>query len=83
MALSPTMVLSVYPGGVPAFLDASKQPKGLKTGFITFDEMTQGLMPADLVIVAARPAMGKSAGSGMSLRMSATKGRPSLASWLR
>ncbi|MEZ5544595.1 MAG: replicative DNA helicase [Lysobacteraceae bacterium] len=32
---------------------------GLPTGFIDFDEMTAGLQPSDLVIVAARPAMGK------------------------
>ncbi|MCC5856977.1 MAG: replicative DNA helicase [Ectothiorhodospiraceae bacterium] len=32
---------------------------GLATGFQDFDEMTSGLQPADLVIVAARPSMGK------------------------
>ncbi len=32
---------------------------GLPTGFLDFDEMTAGLQPSDLVIVAARPAMGK------------------------
>ncbi len=32
---------------------------GLPTGFTDFDEMTAGLQPSDLVIVAARPAMGK------------------------
>lgn len=32
---------------------------GLATGFSDLDEMTSGLQPADLVIVAARPSMGK------------------------
>ncbi len=32
---------------------------GLATGFSDFDEMTSGLQPADLVIVAGRPSMGK------------------------
>lgn len=32
---------------------------GLSTGFSDLDEMTSGLQPADLVIVAARPSMGK------------------------
>lgn len=32
---------------------------GVPTGFADLDEMTSGLQPADLVIVAARPAMGK------------------------
>ncbi len=32
---------------------------GLSTGFSDFDEMTSGLQPADLLIVAGRPSMGK------------------------
>jgi replicative DNA helicase len=32
---------------------------GLATGFDKFDEMTTGLQPGDLVIVAGRPSMGK------------------------
>ncbi len=32
---------------------------GLSTGFIEFDKLTSGLQPSQLVIVAARPAMGK------------------------
>lgn len=34
---------------------------GLKTGFIDLDEMTSGLQPADLIIIAGRPSMGKTA----------------------
>jgi len=34
---------------------------GLATGYHEFDEMTAGLQPADLLILAARPAMGKTA----------------------
>ncbi len=32
---------------------------GASTGFTDFDEMTSGLQPADLIIVAGRPSMGK------------------------
>ncbi|HEX5693528.1 MAG TPA: replicative DNA helicase [Arenimonas sp.] len=32
---------------------------GLPTGFNDLDEMTAGLQPSDLIILAARPAMGK------------------------
>jgi replicative DNA helicase len=32
---------------------------GVPTGFAQFDELTSGLQPGDLIIVAARPAMGK------------------------
>jgi replicative DNA helicase len=34
---------------------------GMPTGFTDLDEMTAGLQPSDLIIVAARPAMGKTA----------------------
>jgi replicative DNA helicase len=32
---------------------------GVPTGFADLDEMTRGLQPGDLVIIAARPSMGK------------------------
>src|SRR5579864_2516399 len=32
---------------------------GVPTGFVELDEITSGLQPSDLVIVAARPSMGK------------------------
>lgn len=32
---------------------------GASTGFADFDEMTSGLQPSDLIIVAGRPSMGK------------------------
>ncbi|MGB6451071.1 MAG: replicative DNA helicase [Steroidobacteraceae bacterium] len=37
------------------------KPRGLNTGFADFDKLTGGLRPGDLVIVAGRPSMGKSA----------------------
>src|SRR5437867_11457868 len=32
---------------------------GVPTGFVDLDELTSGLQPSDLIIVAARPSMGK------------------------
>src|SRR5918911_407960 len=32
---------------------------GLTTGFHDFDQMTSGLQPSDLIVIAARPSMGK------------------------
>jgi replicative DNA helicase len=34
---------------------------GMATGFADFDEKTSGLQPADLIIIAGRPSMGKTA----------------------
>ncbi len=34
---------------------------GVKTGFIDFDNKTAGLQPSDLILIAARPSMGKTA----------------------
>lgn len=34
---------------------------GLTTGFSELDQMTSGLQPSDLIVVAARPSMGKTA----------------------
>jgi len=40
--------------------DSKDAYTGLPTGFNDFDKMTSGLQPSDLIIVAARPSMGKS-----------------------
>jgi replicative DNA helicase len=34
---------------------------GVPTGYIDFDQKTSGLQPSDLIVVAGRPSMGKSA----------------------
>jgi replicative DNA helicase len=54
-------ILEDYEGGLNAFLDPSKRIKGIGTGFAKFDELTGGLHGGDLVIVAGRPSMGKTA----------------------
>src|SRR5215470_1279026 len=59
--MTPAQILEGYDGGINAFLDPSKRIKGISTGFTKFDEMTGGLHPGDLFIVAARPSMGKTA----------------------
>ncbi|MBI1791765.1 MAG: replicative DNA helicase [Acidobacteria bacterium] len=58
---TPAQVIEQYEGGLNAFLDPSKRIKGISTGFTKLDEMTGGLHKGELIILAARPSMGKTA----------------------
>lgn len=42
-------------------MDQSNQSGGLETGFEDFDQLTGGLQNSELIILAARPSMGKTA----------------------
>lgn len=44
-----------------SMVDETAKMRGLETGFTEFDEMTCGLQKQELIILAARPSMGKSA----------------------
>ncbi|HEU0142540.1 MAG TPA: replicative DNA helicase [Bryobacteraceae bacterium] len=57
----PGQIIEEFQGGLTAFLDPSKRIKGTGTGFRKFDEMTGGLHEGELIIIAARPSMGKTA----------------------
>ena len=46
---------------IEALQRGGKTITGVPTGFADLDEMTSGFQPAELVIVAARPSMGKTA----------------------
>ena len=59
--LNPRQIVEDYDGGVNAFLDPSKRISGLSTGFTRFDEKSGGLHEGELIILAARPSMGKTA----------------------
>jgi replicative DNA helicase len=55
-------VRTLLPGVIDQIDAAYSNPdslRGLPTGFTDFDKMTGGLRPGDLLIVAGRPAMGK------------------------
>jgi len=50
---------------------------GIETGFFELDEMTNGLQPGEMIIVAARPSMGKTAlALNMAEHMAATSKQP-------
>lgn len=52
-------VLSKVVDRIDTLFEQDSGITGLSTGFLDLDEMTSGLQPADLVIVAGRPSMGK------------------------
>ncbi len=54
-------VIENYEGGLNAFLDPSRRVKGTSSGFLKFDNMTGGMHEGELIILAARPSMGKTA----------------------
>src|SRR5713226_1039692 len=59
--IGPAQIINEYQGGLNTFLDPSKRIKGISTGFTKLDEMTGGLHAGELIILAARPSMGKTA----------------------
>ena len=48
-------------GSIDALYERGQRVTGLETHFVDLDNMTSGLQRSDLVIVAARPSMGKTA----------------------
>ncbi len=59
--------------------DQRSEVTGLATGYNDFDRLTAGLQPQNLIIVAARPAMGKSSlALGLAHYVTAKIGRPSI-----
>ncbi len=48
-------------GSIDNLYKESREVTGLATDFIEFDRMTSGLQKGELVIIAARPSMGKTA----------------------
>ena len=54
-------VIENYDGGLNAFLDPSKRVRGTSSGFLKLDNMTGGMHAGELIILAARPSMGKTA----------------------
>ena len=57
--LSDVISSEVYPNLVKISSDNSDEFKGIPTGFSKLDEITSGLNRSDLVLIGARPAMGK------------------------
>jgi len=56
----PEIVASSF-GSIDALYEQGREVTGLATHYIEFDKMTSGLQNSELIIVAARPSMGKTA----------------------
>jgi replicative DNA helicase len=48
-------------GSIDALYEQGRDVTGLATHYIEFDKMTSGLQASELIIIAARPSMGKTA----------------------
>jgi len=56
-----TRILTSTLDHLDTLLQADSHITGMATGFTEFDDMTSGLQRSDLIIVAGRPSMGKTA----------------------
>jgi replicative DNA helicase len=48
-------------GNIDVLFDRGQRVTGIETGFVDLDNMTSGLQPGELIIIAARPSLGKTA----------------------
>lgn len=72
-----------YPDWIDGYLEKRKQDgdliTGVTTGYHKLDEMTSGLQPSDLIILAARPGIGKTAlALSIAMRAAILEGVPTV-----
>jgi replicative DNA helicase len=48
-------------GNIDALFDRGQRITGVETGFVDLDNLTSGFQPGELIIIAARPSLGKTA----------------------
>ncbi len=58
---SPEETISKFEGGVGAFLNPASRQQGLQSPFHKLNELTGGMRAGQLIVLAGRPAMGKTA----------------------
>jgi replicative DNA helicase len=56
-----TLVMQLIDRVTELYENGAEEVTGVRTGFFDLDRMTAGLQPGDLIILAARPSMGKTA----------------------
>ena len=55
------IVRQSFPDGLDSLYEAGRRITGVETHYADLDEKTAGFQPSDLIIIAARPSMGKTA----------------------
>ncbi len=58
---SPLQIMEEFPGGLEAFANPSELAKGVPSPWPQFNRMTGGFHAGQLILIAARPSVGKSA----------------------
>jgi replicative DNA helicase len=48
-------------GSIDVLFDRGQRVTGVETGFTRLDDLTSGLQPGELIVIAARPSLGKTA----------------------
>jgi len=61
MPLNTKEAVERHAGGLRALFDPRKGPEGIKTGYPGLDDLTSGFLPGELIVLAARTSMGKTA----------------------
>jgi len=56
-----TEIVKASFGNIDVLFDRGQRVTGVETGFTKLDDMTSGLQPGELIIIAARPSLGKTA----------------------
>jgi replicative DNA helicase len=62
-------------GTIDVLFDRGQRVTGVETGFVDLDNKTSGLQPAELIVIAARPSLGKTALAMNIAAHAATQGK--------
>jgi replicative DNA helicase len=62
-------------GTIDVLFDRGQRVTGVETGFVDLDNKTSGLQPAELIVIAARPSLGKTALAMNIAAYAATQGK--------
>jgi replicative DNA helicase len=62
-------------GTIDVLFDRGQRVTGVETGFIDLDNKTSGLQPSELIVIAARPSLGKTALAMNIAAHAATQGK--------